>query len=236
MRSVLDALFPALTSDERWLFEESSTPWEVVARLKERLDQKLAAGVVMDENVRVAGGVIIDCRKITIGAGAVVEPGAVILEGPVYIGPGAHVRSGAYIRGAAYIGAGALVGHATEVKNGILLAGAKAPHFNYVGDSILGHGVNLGAGSILSNYRLDGKPVKVTWSGRREETGLTKLGAIVGDRCSIGCNVVCNPGTILLPGTRIPPVTAVSGTPGAGESVEAATTFLAGGHGREVQA
>lgn len=116
------------------------------------------------------------------------------------------------MRGAAYIGAGAVLGHASEVKNGILLAGAKAPHFNYVGDSILGHDANLGAGAILSNYRLDGRPIKVTWEGKRLATGMTKLGAIIGDRCSIGCNTVMNPGAILFPGVHMKPLSTVSGT------------------------
>lgn len=210
---MLTALFPALTPDEAALFHVTATPWEAIARLSVRLAEMLALGVVIGANVRTAGATV-DCRQITIGDGAVIEPGAVILEGPVFIGPGAHVRSGAYIRGAAYVGRGAVVGHATEVKNSILLAGAKAPHFNYVGDSILGHDVNLGAGAILSNFRLDGRPIKVTWDGKRVDTGMRKLGAIVGDGCSVGCNVVTNPGTILLPGAHVLPVTAVSGTIG----------------------
>ncbi len=208
---MLTALFPALTAEEYALFSGVAHPWEAVGRLREWLQEQLAPGSDIAPGVRLAGAVIA-CERIAVGAGAVIEPGAVILDGPVYIGSGAVVRSGAYIRGAAYIGAGALVGHATEVKNGILLAGAKAPHFNYVGDSILGHDVNLGAGAILSNFRLDARTIKVTWDGRRLDTGMKKLGALIGDGCSIGCNVVCNPGTILFPGVMVPPVTAVSGT------------------------
>lgn len=205
------SLFPGLSEAELPLFSGVTHPWEVVARLREWLLERVAPGSDIAAGVRLSGAVIA-CERIAVASGAVIEPGAVILEGPVYIGPGAVVRSGAYIRGAAYIGAGALVGHATEVKNGILLPGAKAPHFNYVGDSIVGHEVNLGAGVILSNYRLDARNIKVTWQGRRVDTGLKKLGAIIGDRCSIGCNAVCNPGTILYPGVMVPPVTAVSGT------------------------
>ncbi len=141
-----------------------------------------------------------------------IDPGVVITGGPVYLAPGAKVRAGAYIRGAAYIGERAILGHASEVKNGILLSEAKAPHFNYVGDSILGHDVNLGAGCILSNFRLDARPIKVTWQGERVQTGMRKLGAIIGDRCSIGCNVVCNPGSILHAGVHVQPLTTVTGT------------------------
>lgn len=206
-----ERLFGTLADEEEALFRDTRFPWEAVARLGETLARLLPPGVRVEDGAAVEGAVIHGDR-VLIAAEASVEPGAVIVGGPVYVGPGAQVRAGAYLRGPAFVGRRAIVGHATEVKNGILLAGARAPHFNYVGDSVLGHDVNLGAGTILSNVRLDGKPIKVTWEGRRVQTGLRKLGALVGDGCSLGCNVVCNPGTILLPGTLVPPVRTVSGT------------------------
>ncbi len=205
------SLFGRLDDDEALLFEGCAYPWEAIARLGETLARLLPPGVVIADRAVVEGAVL-QGDRILVSEEAAIEPGAVILDGPVFVGPGARVRAGAYVRGPAFVGRGAIVGHATEVKNGILLARARAPHFNYVGDSILGHEVNLGAGSILSNFRLDGRSIKVTWEGRRLDTGLRKLGALVGDGASIGCNVVCNPGTILLPGTLVAPVRTVSGT------------------------
>lgn len=137
---------------------------------------------------------------------AQVHPSAVI-DGPVYIGPKAQVRPGAFIRGGTWIGEGAVVGANTEVKRGILLPGAQAPHLNYVGDSILGNGVNLGAGSILSNHRHDRKNVVVAGT----DTGRRKLGAILGDGVQTGCGSVLHPGVIvgretqLYPGVHLRP-------------------------------
>lgn len=208
---LLKHLFPELRPSEAALFEGTTFPWEAIARLEQTLTRLVPPGVSVAKDAQVEGAVI-RCGRIIVSEGVEVDPGVVIVGGPVYLAPGAKVRAGAYIRGAAYIGEGAILGHASEVKNGILLAEAKAPHFNYVGDSILGHDVNLGAGCILSNFRLDGRSVKVTWRGERVQTGMRKLGALIGDRCSIGCNVVCNPGSILYAGVHVPPVTTVTGT------------------------
>lgn len=137
------------------------------------------------------------------------------VRGPAWIGPGAVVEHGAFIRDHAVIGPHAKVGHATEIKRSILLADAKAPHFNYVGDSVLGSGVNLGAGVKLANFRADGGKISIDGTS----TGLRKLGAILGDDVSLGCNVVLNPGTIIgrdslvypgaVVGGRVPPQTIV---------------------------
>ena len=127
--------------------------------------------------------------------------------GPAYIGPCAVIRHGAYIR----ICGGALVGHASEVKHSILLPGAKAPHFNYVGDSVLGPDVNLGAGVKLSNLRNDGGEVHTRIDGERFATGLRKFGAILGEGCQLGCNAVTNPGVVLGPRCMVMPNTTVTG-------------------------
>ena len=173
----------------------------------ERLTEGLAAGAEVPSDVR-----------IDTSAGQVyIHPSASVnqfvrIEGPCYIGANAEVRHVAYLRRGSWICDGAVVGHATEVKNSVLLPGAKAPHFNYVGDSILGFGVNLGAGTKLSNVRNDRREIRLTLGdGTRTDTGLRKLGALVGDGCEVGCNVVTNPGTILAPGTMVNPNETVTG-------------------------
>jgi NDP-sugar pyrophosphorylase family protein len=138
--------------------------------------------------------------------GSLIGPGAHI-EGPSYIA--GEVRHGAYVRSHSWICRGAVVGHATEVKHSLLLPGAKAPHFNYVGDSILGRDVNLGAGCKLSNLRNDGREIRIHNLGI--DTGLRKFGAILGEGVQIGCNAVCNPGTVLGQGCNVWPNVTVSG-------------------------
>ena len=133
------------------------------------------------------------------------------IEGSCYIGENVEIRHSAFIRKGSWLCKGSLVGHSSEVKNSILLPGSKAPHFNYVGDSILGTGVNLGAGTKLSNVRNDGRGVYVTLQdGSRRDSRLRKLGALIGDGSQLGCNVVTNPGTMILPGKMIDPNETVS--------------------------
>ncbi len=215
----LDALFPGLATAQvstrlpEW--PEPSLPWSILEpgsqhglmEQMERLTEGLAAGAEVPSDVR-----------IDTSAGQVyIHPSASVnqfvrIEGPCYIGANAEVRHVAYLRRGSWICDGAVVGHATEVKNSVLLPGAKAPHFNYVGDSILGFGVNLGAGTKLSNVRNDRREIRLTLGdGTRTDTGLRKLGALVGDGCEVGCNVVTNPGTILAPGTMVNPNETVTG-------------------------
>jgi NDP-sugar pyrophosphorylase family protein len=149
--------------------------------------------------------------------GIMIHPSAKIgdyvrIEGPCYIGANAEIRHSAYLRKGSWIGEGALVGHSSEIKNSVLLPGSRAPHFNYVGDSILGFGVNLGAGVKLSNVRNDSRDVIVRMGdGERIETGLRKLGALIGDYSKLGCNVVTNPGAILAPSSMVSPNETVTG-------------------------
>lgn len=150
---------------------------------------------------------------IIIDSTATVEAGAYLI-GPCYIGPRAIIRSGAYIREYSWICADAVVGHASEVKHSILLPGAKAPHFNYVGDSILGKNVNLGAGTKLSNLRNDGGEVYLRVNGERIPSGLRKFGAILGEGCALGCNSVTNPGVILGCNSVVWPNVTVTGVHG----------------------
>ena len=155
---------------------------------------------------------------IVIGPGTVVEPGAYI-QGPTIIGANCEIRHGAYIRGQAVIGDGCIVGNASEVKNSILLPGAHCPHFNYVGDSILGRRVNLGAGTKLSNLAVNsakdpatGKrpTIQLSIDGELYDTGLAKMGAILGDDTQTGCNSVLNPGVLVGRRTLIYPNASVS--------------------------
>ena len=157
-------------------------------------------------------GAIIE-GQVYIAEGATVEPTAYI-QGPCVIGPGAEVRHGAYIRGNVWVGAKAVVGHTTEVKGSIFFDGAKAGHFAYVGDSLLGREVNLGAGTKLANLKLKGDEVKIKHpsSGALVATGLRKFSSILGDGAQTGCNSVLSPGSLLLPNTAVMPCVHFHGT------------------------
>jgi len=154
---------------------------------------------------------------VYIAKGVKVEPTAMI-TGPAYIGPGSEIRHGAYIRGQVYVGSNCVVGHATEVKGSVFLDGAKAGHFAYVGDSILGKNVNLGAGTKLANLKLTNDEVvyQSPSSGEKIGSGLRKFGALIGDDAQTGCNSVLSPGTILMPRTAVLPCVHYRGTLKAG--------------------
>lgn len=133
------------------------------------------------------------------------------IEGPVIIGEGAEIRHCAYIRGNALVGDGATVGNSTEIKNAILFDGAQVPHYNYVGDSILGYRAHLGAGAILSNFRSDGGDITVRAGECTFETGRRKVGAFVGDFGEIGAGAVLNPGAIVGRHAMVYPLQSVRG-------------------------
>ena len=148
---------------------------------------------------------------IHIGQGVLIEPGALI-KGPCFIGDYTEIRQGAYLRGYCLIGRRCVVGHATEVKHSIFLDDAKAGHFAYLGDSILGRNVNLGAGTKCANLRFLPGNVLINAEKDRIDSGLRKLGAILGDEVQTGCNSVTSPGTLLGPGSFLMPnATAASG-------------------------
>ena len=197
--SLLETLFPGILTNElgtlpKW--ENEERPWDLLSS--------------------EGSGLISQISDLNHGE-AYIHPDAKIgefvrIEGPCFIGADAEVRHSAYLRKGSWICEGAVVGHSTEVKNSILLPGAKAPHFNYVGDSIIGIDANLGAGAKLSNVRNDRREVFVTLSdGRRFGSGLSKFGALIGDKSQLGCNVVTNPGTVMAPGTMIRPNETVDG-------------------------
>ena len=133
------------------------------------------------------------------------------LGAPCIIGPGAEIRHCAFIRGSALVGADCVVGNSVELKNVILFDGVQVPHFNYVGDSILGHMSHMGAGSVTSNIKSDKTPVAIRCGGETIQTGLVKVGAMVGDFVEVGCNSVLNPGTVIGRHSNVYPTSCVRG-------------------------
>lgn len=133
------------------------------------------------------------------------------LNGPLIIDEYAEIRHCAYIRGNAIVGKSAVVGNSTEIKNSILFDNVQVPHYNYVGDSVLGYKSHMGAGSITSNVKSDKSVVKVSYNGEKINTGLKKFGAIIGDYADIGCNAVLNPGTVIGRNSNIYPLSSVRG-------------------------
>lgn len=165
-------------------------------------------GEETSEAVILYAGCVLWDKEISLGAGSVVEPGALI-KGPTLIGSNTEVRQGAYVRGKCIIGDRCVVGHTTEMKESIMLNGAKAGHFAYIGNSILGTLSNLGAGTKLANLKIKESTVRVRVGQEWVDTGMRKLGAILGDKVEIGCNAVTNPGTLLGKGCMVHPVTSV---------------------------
>jgi len=199
------------------LFEGCRYPWEVLTKLKEYL-QKIPLGKM--EGSVSPSAFLINPSQITIGSGTVVEPGAYI-EGPCFIGKNCKIRHGAYVRAGVILGDGCVIGHGSEVKHSLFLNGASAAHFNYVGDSVLGSGVNLGAGVKCANLRFDHKPISVFLKEEKIDTHLRKLGAILGDGAQVGCNAVLNPGTIFGKNALCFPSLNVGGFVAEGEKVVA---------------
>ena len=182
------------------LFEGATYPWEVLPKISAFI---LALGetLSMDEYDKVG-------ENVWIAKSAKVAPTAYI-NGPAIIGKEAEVRHCAFIRGNAIIGEGAVVGNSTELKNVVLFNKVQVPHYNYVGDSILGYKAHMGAGSITSNVKSDKKLVVVKAGEERMETGLKKFGAMLGDEVEVGCGSVLNPGTVVGPHSNIYPLSSV---------------------------
>lgn len=175
------------------LFASCHYVWEVLGLLESYL-KKMPSGF---KEAKISDGAfLIDPDKIFIGKGSVVEPGAYI-KGPCYLGEGCVVRHGAYIRGNVLAGNDCVIGHDTEMKHAILLDSVRAGHFAYVGDSILGNHVNLGAGTKCANLKLNAGVISVNVNGERISTGFKKFGAVLGDEVQTGCNSVTNPGTLV---------------------------------------
>jgi NDP-sugar pyrophosphorylase family protein len=192
------------------IFEGLAQVWDVLDRIAGYLESRLEPGI----HGVVVGNPFIS-PDVYVGEGTVVEPGAHI-QGPAWIGRNCRVAHGAYVRGNLITGDNCVLGNSSEFKNTILFNGAKVPHFSYVGDSVLGHGAHLGAGTILSNFRLDGGIIDVRFSGGSVSTGRRKFGAIVGDRVEVGSQSVINPGSLLGRGSLVYPLTNWGGVLPAG--------------------
>lgn len=184
------------------LLEKTEYPWEVLDKLSDFI-REIGKNLPADEYDRHG-------EDIYIAKDANIAPSAYI-GSPCIIGRGAEVRHCAFIRGSAIVGAGAVVGNSTELKNCILFDGVQVPHFNYVGDSILGYKSHMGAGAVTSNVKSDKTPVTVACAGKKIETGRKKFGAILGDFVEVGCNSVLNPGTVIGRNTNIYPLSSVRG-------------------------
>ena len=173
------------------LFENQKYVWDALKQIASYLQFRLKPTLLGE----LLGKPFIS-NNVFVGAGTIVEQGAV-LKGPAWIGEKCYIRSGCYVRENVIVGNGVVMGNSCEFKTCILFDEVQVPHFNYVGDSILGYRAHLGAGVILSNVKLDRGEIAVAASEGNIPTGLTKFGAIVGDRTEIGCNAVINPGAIL---------------------------------------
>ncbi len=184
-------------TDNLEITHEAATKGKLTIKHK---GKELPGASVIFEDAILAG------TPIQIGWGTVIESGA-YLGRRTLIGDRCEVRQGAYVRGNCVTGTGCVIGHATEVKNSIFLDNAKAGHFAYVGDSILGAGVNLGAGTKLANLKIVRGNIVININNKKVDTGVRKLGALLGDGCETGCNSVTSPGTLLGPGSMLYPNT-----------------------------
>lgn len=195
---------PSLKGFEAF-FDPEAEPWDWVKAIGGALE-----GVDLTLSpVDVPQGVSIE-GKVYLHPSVKLPPYA-RLEGPAWIGPEVEIRPGAFVRGNVIVGAGCVLGNACEYKNCLLLENVQTPHYNYVGDSILGNGAHLGAGVICSNLRLDQAEVNVHTPQGRVPTGMRKLGALLGDGAEVGCNSALQPGTILDKHALVGPVVAFSG-------------------------
>ncbi len=182
------------------LFEDVQYPWEILPKIKGYVSMLVEQGI--EGYTELYPGVL-------IGENVKIYPTATI-EAPCIIGSGSEVRPGAFIRGSVITGEGCVLGNSSEFKNCILLDRVQVPHYNYVGDSILGNRAHTGAGTVCSNLKTDGKNV-VIHGDKDYETGLRKIGAILADGADVGCGCVLNPGTVICKNSSVYPKTSVRG-------------------------
>ncbi len=198
-------LFDCTTPYLQTLFETSEYPWQMLPKIKELCKTLLKTGI--EGFTEIAEGVL-------VGEGVSIHPSAVITA-PAIIGSGTEIRPGAYLRGNVITGKNCVIGNSTELKNCILLEKVQVPHYNYVGDSILGNFAHMGAGSICSNLKSDGTNIVIRGE-QNYETGLRKIGGILGDHADVGCSCVLNPGTVIGKDTSVYPLNALRGVFPAG--------------------
>ena len=181
-------------------FDKSKYPWEILPQIKDIIKELLEKGIP---------GYHLLKEGVLVGENVTIAETATIVA-PAIIGKNTEIRPGAYIRGNVIVGDSCVLGNSSEFKNCILLYHAQAPHYNYVGDSILGNYAHMGAGSICSNLKSDGKNI-VIHGDKDIETGLRKIGGILGDHADIGCGSVLNPGTVIGKNTQVYPLQSVRG-------------------------
>lgn len=184
------------------LFDGVDFAWEVLPNIKEFI-LNLGKTLSKEEYEEVS-------EHVWVAKSATVAPTACI-QGPTIIGKNAEIRHCAYIRGSAIVGEGAVVGNSTELKNVVIFNTVQVPHYNYIGDSVLGYKAHFGAGSITSNIKSDRSNVTIQVGADKIKTGLRKIGAIVGDHVEVGCNAVLNPGTVVGKNSNIYPLSMVRG-------------------------
>lgn len=184
------------------LFKETNYPWEVLPYIKDYI-------ITLGNNLDKDNYTEIE-DHIWVGSNVEIDKLSTIIA-PCIIDENTIIRPGAYIRGNAIIGKNCVIGNSTEIKNSIIFDNCQLPHYNYVGDSILGYHVHLGAGVILSNLKNDGTNIDIKYKGKKVSTGMRKMGSVIGDSTEVGCNSVLYPGTIIGKNTNIYPLTRVRG-------------------------
>ncbi len=211
-KDLYDCKVPYLTE----LFESSEYPWEMLPKIKDVIKRLLETGI--EGFTELKPGVLVG-HDVKIAA-------TVTIEAPAIIGHGTELRPGAYIRGNVITGEGCVMGNSSEYKNCILLDKVQTPHYNYIGDSILGNKAHTGAGSICSNLKSDGKAVVIR-GDRNYETGLRKIGGILADGADVGCGCVINPGTVIGKNTSAYPLTSLRGVYPANCIIKSQTEVVA---------
>jgi UDP-N-acetylglucosamine diphosphorylase / glucose-1-phosphate thymidylyltransferase / UDP-N-acetylgalactosamine diphosphorylase / glucosamine-1-phosphate N-acetyltransferase / galactosamine-1-phosphate N-acetyltransferase len=201
-------LFDLSETDHAGAFEGCEFAWEVLKKISDYIE--LALPALYKAGREKKGGI---GERVVVGEGTIIEEGALI-KGPAIIGRNCEIRHNAYIRENVIIGDGCVIGNSTEIKNALLFNRAVAPHFNYIGDSVLGYQAHLGAGVVLSNVKSLPGNVTVEGEGQLFDTGLRKFGALLADTAEIGCNSVLNPGSIIGRGAVVYPGTNWRGTLG----------------------
>ena len=184
------------------LFTDATYPWEVLPKISSYIKE---LGTTLNPEIYEQRG-----ENIWVAKSAKVAPTA-CLNGPLIVDEEAEIRHCAFVRGNAIVGKGAVVGNSTELKNVVLFNKVQVPHYNYVGDSILGYKAHMGAGSITSNVKSDKTLVVIKAMGNPIETGLKKVGAMLGDNVEVGCNSVLNPGTVIGNNSNVYPTSCVRG-------------------------
>lgn len=197
-----DNLFDYSKTIAKPLLESVDYPWEALPKIKDFI---IELGKTLDPEIYEQRG-----ENIWVAKSATIFPSA-YLGGPLIICENAEVRHCAFIRGSAIVGKGAVVGNSTELKNSILFDGVQVPHYNYIGDSILGYKAHTGAGTITSNLKSDKSLVTVLCDDEKVETGVKKFGAMLGDHVEVGCNSVLNPGSVVGRNTNVYPLSFVRG-------------------------